>query len=289
VKAHVLLLVLAAFLTGAGPADAVADALASVVEVRAPGSTGTGFMIEGDRVVTAAHVVESSPVTVVTATGSRSATILLHDPATDLAVLQVDGALDIRPLELSEQLPKLAEDVFAATAQPFGGMATVSRGIVSGVVQQAAGQVVQTDAAVNPGSSGGPLLRADGVVVGVISSKLDGGEGVAFAIPTPTLIEILDRDDTGTTGTAGTDASAPFEEREEAIGRPSDEDTATRIRAWLPVTAPAVLLLTAVLAGAVLERRRRRRPPTPGPFDIDVRLHDARMSVQVRSDNRKDV
>lgn len=286
-RAHALFLAFAALCVAAAPANSVAEAVVSVVEVRAPGSTGTGFVIEGDRVVTAAHVVESSPVTVVTSDGSRPATILVHEPGVDLAVLEVEGGLDIRPLELSEELPEPAEDVFAATAQPFGGTATVSRGIVSGVVEHAEGKVVQTDAAVNPGSSGGPLLGEDGVVVGVTSSKLDGAEGVAFAIPTSTLLEVLRQDGRGGTDTDGT--SAPSDEREETAGVSPERNTMTLARDWLPVAAPAALLLTAVLVGGVLEHRRRRRPPPPGPFDIDVQLHDARTSVPARPDRRKDV
>ena len=277
----------AALCVAAAPANSVAEAVASVVEVRAPGSTGTGFVIDGDRVVTAAHVVESSPVTVATSDGSRSATIRVYEPDVDLAVLEVEGGLDIQPLELSEKLPGPAEDVYAATAQPFGGTATVSRGIVSGIVEQAPGQVVQTDAAVNPGSSGGPLLSADGVVLGVTSSKLDGAEGVAFAIPSPTLIEVLSQDGRGGTDIDGT--SAPVDEGEEVAGVSPDRNTGGLLRDWLPVAAPAALLLMAVLIGGVLEHRRRRRPPPPGPFEIDVQLHDARTPVQARPDRRKDV
>ena len=285
-RVHALLLALVTLCAAAAPATAVAAAVDSVVEVRAPGSTGTGFVIEADRVVTAAHVVESSPVTVVTEEGSRPATVVVFEPAVDLAVLEVEGELDMQPLELSEQLPTPAEDVFAATAQPFGGTATVSRGIVSGVVEQSTGQVVQTDAAVNPGSSGGPLLRDDGVVIGVTSSKLDGAEGVAFAIPTPTLIEVLSHEGGGS---AMDGASAPPTERGEAAEASPDRSTATRVRDWLPVTAPVAVLFAAVLVGGVFEYRRRRRPPPPGPFDIDVQLHGARTSVPARSDNREDV
>ena len=281
-----VLLAVATLLTAAAAANPVSEAVNSVVEVRAPGSTGTGFVIEGGRVVTAAHVVESSPVSVVTIEATFAATVVHYDPAFDLAVLLVEEEIGIQPLELSEDLPSPAETVYAATAQPFGGTATVSRGIVSGVVRQPTGQVVQTDAAVNPGSSGGPLLREDGVVVGVTSSKLEGAEGVAFAIPTTTLLEMLDAE-----GSNGTPVGAPEAPPAEGagIGTSQDRSMLTRTREWLPVAAPVAVLLTSVLLGGFLDRRRRRRPPAPGPFDLDIRLHDARTSVKARPDNGKDV
>jgi serine protease Do len=264
-----LLLVVAVAPHAGASTNPVAAAAESVVEVQARGATGSGFMITKDRVVTAAHVVGTSPAFVVSGRDRLSTSLVAIDAQRDLAVLQVEGGSQPEPLELSQELPALGDVVYAATAQPFGAPATVSRGIASGVVDRNGHQLVQTDAAVNPGSSGGPLLDAEGAVVGVTSSKLVGAEGVAYAVPAATVLEVIEAGNTSTVDT------------EQA----SDGRT---IPGWLQLGAPAGVLGTAVALGGLIERRRRRRPPQGSPFDIDIELRPARTTVPAHIDRNED-
>ena len=115
----------------------------------------------------------------------RDATLLGSDRHSDLAVLGVDSPTDAAPLPLADTLPPVGTPVLAV-GNPFGFPQSASAGIVSGLHRTFRGETgglvldsVQTDAAINPGSSGGPLVTYDGVVVGVVSAG--GGENVTFA------------------------------------------------------------------------------------------------------------
>jgi S1-C subfamily serine protease len=159
-----LVLVVTLVLLGASPAPAdelaVGRAAASVVQIQTRDSVGTGFIIDGARVVTAAHVVEQTPW-VVTGDGARHpATVVSSDAALDLAVLTIapDAIAGLDPLPFAAERPDLAADVYVLTAPYGAGSVTVSRGIVSGIVDHGGRPLLQTDAAVNPGSSGGPVM-----------------------------------------------------------------------------------------------------------------------------------
>jgi putative serine protease PepD len=163
-------------------------------------ATGTGFVVDGKgHIVTAAHVVDgASSVTVKFADGtSRSATVTGKDDATDVAVLKFDpSGLTLHPLKLASSASLGVGDAVAAIGDPFGYARSISTGIVSGVdrtIQAPNGftvaHAVQTDAALNPGNSGGPLLNASGEVVGIVDQIATGGSGadqssgVGFAVP----------------------------------------------------------------------------------------------------------
>jgi putative serine protease PepD len=163
-------------------------------------STGTGFVVDkSGHIVTAAHVVDgASSVTVKFKDGAtRTAKVLGTDDATDLAVLGIDpSGLTLQPLALGSSSSLRIGDAVAAIGDPFRYARSLSTGIVSGVdrtIQAPNGftvaHAIQTDAALNPGNSGGPVLAADGTVVGVVdqiatgSSGADQSSGVGFAIP----------------------------------------------------------------------------------------------------------
>jgi putative serine protease PepD len=147
--------------------------------------------------VTAQHVVDgASSVTVKFADGTtRKATVLGADDATDVAVLKVDTAgLTLHPLKLATSSVAIGQSV-AAIGDPFDYQRSISTGIVSGVdrtIQAPNGftvaHAIQTDAALNPGNSGGPLLNAAGEVVGIVdqiatNGNADQSSGVGFAVP----------------------------------------------------------------------------------------------------------
>ncbi len=153
---------------------------------------GSGFIISPDGLVlTNAHVVKGADQVTVKLTDHREfkAKVLGTDPASDIAVLKIDtqGLSTVR-LGNSDAL-KVGDYVLAIGA-PFGLEETATAGIVSAKGRSLPGDgavpFIQTDAAVNPGNSGGPLFDATGAVVGInsqIYSSSGGYQGVAFAIP----------------------------------------------------------------------------------------------------------
>jgi S1-C subfamily serine protease len=170
------------------------ETIPSVVLVRVYGAggplgQGSGFVHpDGSHVVTNQHVVDGArSVRVRFDDGTwRAAEIRGTDVYSDLAVLAVDAPDAARPLELVDAEPPVGTEVVALGA-PFSFGGSVSAGIVSGVDRSLPSQTgfsipdaVQTDAAVNPGNSGGPLVTLDGRVVAVINSGQ--GENVNFGI-----------------------------------------------------------------------------------------------------------
>lgn len=170
------------------------------------GGGGSGVVVgPAGEVLTNAHVlrVGDAPtplVTVVTvrfADGSeRTARLVGASVVDDLALLQVDGAPATTPAEFASAVGvQVGDDVIAiGNAGNLGGPPTVTRGIVSAVGRDldAPGGVrlrglLQTDAAVNAGSSGGPLVDASGSVVGITTAVLGGAQNLGFAIPADTV------------------------------------------------------------------------------------------------------
>jgi serine protease Do len=164
---------------------------------------GSGFVLDREgHVVTNSHVVaDAQDVRVKLADGrERTATVVGTDPATDLAVLKID-ADGVAPVELGTSDKLEVGDWVLAIGSPFGLSQTVSAGIVSAVGRASLGIVdyedfIQTDAAVNPGNSGGPLVDLDGRVVGIntaIASRTGANSGVAFAVPIDLAKSIVDQ------------------------------------------------------------------------------------------------
>jgi putative serine protease PepD len=162
--------------------------------------TGTGFVIDnhGD-VLTASHVVAgASTVTVKFQSGLvRTASVLGTDTSNDVSVLHVNpSGLTLHPLPLGSVQSLVVGDPLAVIGDPFGYNRSLSTGVVSGLgrtIQAPNGFLIanalQTDAALNPGNSGGPVLDAQGQVEGIADqiatsgSGVDQGSGVGFAIP----------------------------------------------------------------------------------------------------------
>ena len=188
--------------------SAVARALPSVVSVyrRAPDAkksgtdsgAGAGVIVRGDgRILTSYHLVATAEeVEVGLPDGGRHiANILGVDPEIDLAVLQINAASELAALPFAEDSALRPGDVVFAIGNPFGLRRTATMGIVSDVGRRGLGlhqveRFIQTDAAFNPGSSGGPLVNARGELVGINSavfSRREGAGGLAhgigFAVP----------------------------------------------------------------------------------------------------------
>jgi len=171
--------------------DEVADAVVSiqVYDGRRRPASGSGFLIDGGYIVTNEHVVDAGDTVYVRYAGTdwREVSVAGTDVYSDLAVIDVDSVPDTTaPLAWASSRPAIGTRV-VAIGNPFGLSGSVSEGIVSGVDRTLLGENgfsiaagIQTDAAVNPGNSGGPLVDLDGNVVGVINSG--GGDNVGFAI-----------------------------------------------------------------------------------------------------------
>jgi putative serine protease PepD len=170
-----------------------------------PQGQGSGFVYDRQgHVVTNQHVVQgASSVSVRSWNGqSYDAEVIGTDASTDLAVLDVDAPASVlSPLQLGDSSDVQVGDGVVAIGSPFGLDQTVTSGIVSALHRQMTApneftinDSIQTDAAINHGNSGGPLLDARGRVIGVnaqIESESGGNDGVGFAIPSNTIRSIV--------------------------------------------------------------------------------------------------
>jgi len=167
---------------------------------------GTGFVYDtkGD-IITAAHVVSgASAVKVKFKDGKTvSATVVGSDNSTDTAVIKVNvPTSDLHPLEIGNSSSVQPGDEAVAIGSPFGLTETMTAGIISAIGRTITAPnnysisgAIQTDAPINHGNSGGPLLNASGAVIGVnvqIDSESNGSEGVGFATPINTVKSVAD-------------------------------------------------------------------------------------------------
>jgi len=166
---------------------------------------GSGFVYDSSgHVITNAHVVDGAESAKVRFADGKTydATVVGVDASTDLAVLKVEAPSSaLHPLELADSSQAAVGDVVVAIGSPFGLENSVTTGIVSALGRSMKAPngytitgSIQTDAAINHGNSGGPLLDLDGKVVGVnaqIESESGGNDGVGFAIPSSTVKSIV--------------------------------------------------------------------------------------------------
>jgi serine protease Do len=163
---------------------------------------GSGFIVSGDGLIlTNAHVVQGATEVTVKLTDRREfrAKVLGSDPATDIAVLRID-AKDLPAVKLGDPAQTRAGDWVVAIGSPFGFENSVSAGIVSAKGRSLPGDAyvpfIQTDVAVNPGNSGGPLFNLAGEVIGInsqIYSRSGGYQGLSFAIPMNVALKVKDQ------------------------------------------------------------------------------------------------
>src|SRR3984893_14122823 len=169
--------------------------------------TGSGFVLGSDGVIlTNAHVIDGAvKITVAFADNQTvSAKVIGKDPDDDLALLKVNpDGLTLVPLPLGDSSTVQVGDPTVAIGNPFGLARTLTTGVVSALQRSiqapnnfAIDNVIQTDAPISPGNSGGPLINAQGQVVGVNSqiftgSGGNGSVGIGFAIPINTAIAVI--------------------------------------------------------------------------------------------------
>jgi putative serine protease PepD len=164
-------------------------------------AAGSGMIIGSDGLVlTNAHVVTGGTDIKVTipGRGTLPATVLGADTLADVALLQVTGASGLPTVTLASSAPAVGDPVVAVgNALALGVSPTVTTGIVSALDREidiegtTLSHLIQTDAAINPGSSGGPLLDAAGTVIGMTSAGATDAQSIGFAISSTTITPML--------------------------------------------------------------------------------------------------
>jgi putative serine protease PepD len=200
----------------ANSVDVAKQVLPATVMIQVGRGTGSGFLIDKDgRIVTNNHVVagasDGSKIRVLYSDGRRVSAVLVgRSPSYDIAVIKASGSGSLQPIQLGDSEHVQVGEPVLALGSPLGLSGTVTEGIVSArnrpvIVSETSDadaptayiNAIQTDAQINPGSSGGPLVDAGGRVIGVNSAILTFGSsrniGLGFAIPINQAASIADQ------------------------------------------------------------------------------------------------
>lgn len=174
----------------------VGQTIPSVVQIRTPNGRGSGFLLDSSGLImTNQHVVGSAfSVKVKLYDGSIvNGRVLRRDSVADAALVKLEGEMsEVAGLPICHTDRVRVGQPVVAIGNPLSFSNSVTQGIVSGFRRNASRSLIQTDTAVNPGNSGGPLLNRDGKVIGIVTEKIasEGIEGLGFALP---IGEVLQR------------------------------------------------------------------------------------------------
>ena len=170
-------------------------------KAKSRGGTGSGVLFAPDGyLLTNAHVVRDATSVRVTLRDETThhATVVGRDPPTDLAVLRLTEAATLPIADLGRSRSLRVGQLVIAIGSPLGFSSTVSAGVISALGRSMRAQdghlmeeIVQTDVALNPGNSGGPLVDSRGRVVGINTAMIFGAQGLSFAIPVDTATWVV--------------------------------------------------------------------------------------------------
>ncbi len=256
----------------------------SVFVIYSGNSLGSGFAIGENCIITNAHVINKNCVTRVATYGGEyfDTFVIVVDESRDIAILGVKGS-DFTPLRVAELSNiKIGDDVYVIGA-PNSLAYTLTKGVISAKDRKVGRYTyLQTDAAINTGNSGGPLLNESGEVVGVNSYKMSDSEGIGLAIPIDIVTELLDNsgiklDDYGNvSGTVSEPDVHSEEKNDEPNSSSGAENAESNMKVFLLSIGLAVsLLLNIVLLIILICRKRKKVYITTDPsertdFDIDI-------------------
>lgn len=284
------------FVGPSAPEAGISKAMASVVSVlpewppdkkrsEEPEASGVVWS-DGRHIITAYHVVANArSVRIKTSSGEiMNAAMAGHDPATDLAVLRIDEALT--PAKISDRKLNLGEPV-CALGNAFGLGLSVTCGVVSAVNRAGVGfnpveDFVQTDAAVNPGASGGALATGDGTVVGLLSAiftkQSDANIGVNFAVSIPLAKRIAaELIENGRVGHANTGVRlAPTQLSMKSVGRQTLAPRVIGVTTGSPADRAGLLIGDEIIAAG------GRRTITPADFVSAAAIAGDRLEVRLK-------
>lgn len=163
----------------------------SVVVVYSGNSVGSGFAVDTHRIITNAHVIDSNDVVVQTYAGDRySAYVESVNTDLDIAILLVALTSFVALPGANLDVINIGDEVYAIGA-PNAMAYTLTRGILSAKRDMSGIRYLQTDAAINKGNSGGPLVNSFGEVLGVNTMKLTNSEGISLALPITVVDEYI--------------------------------------------------------------------------------------------------
>ena len=168
---------------------------------QAQGGVGSGLVVASDGlIITNSHVVSGAgTITVSMADGQRSiARVIGDDPHTDISIIRTDEPLKAPALGFVDTKQLKVGQLAIALGNPLGFEQTVTTGVVSAMgrsLRATTGRliddVIQTDAALNPGNSGGPLVDAKGRVIGINTAIIRGAQGICFSVAANTALDVL--------------------------------------------------------------------------------------------------
>ena len=215
--------------------DVIGRVMPAVVRVETSAGTGSGFFVEADTLLTNVHVVGSNgSVTIRRAGGTTEvARVAATAPDFDIAVLKISNPLsDQATIPLGSLAGTRTGQEVIAIGSAFGMLQnTVTRGIVSGVRRVGAAQLVQTDAALNPGNSGGPLLDRTGTAIGINTASFRQSQGLNFAVSIDHARALLDGSPQAPPA-AATSAEPSLRALNPAVPSPADQNRMQATRAY---------------------------------------------------------